>query len=574
MIAHVSAAAPHSMPRTATARADLRACALLLLVAAVLLAPLFWNGPPAGHSSHLNWGWARGFADALREGALYPRWLANMSGGRGSPAFYFYGPVPFYLTAPFLLALPAAMTGLGLSLGQWLILALSGVACYALLRQRAAPPTAAIAAALYMAAPYHYLTDIWIRSALAEQAAFIWLPLCALFAGRIGAPKAWLGLAAAYTLLILSHLPSAVLAGPFIAVWVVCEALRVGRPLLIARGAAAAALSLGLAAIYLLPALLTQDFIHADQWWTAYYDFRAWMLLDPGSAARPPLLAWIEAGLGAATLGFFASALVVARDREAAGRLLPWAVTVAGAWFLMTPVSTFLWANIPPLAKVQFPWRAASLVELAFAVAAAEAIGTWRAGSSRRRWLLAAGLAPLAIMLAAGVVGMVIPYGFATFGPGSPKADSARIAAGTDADEYLPRWAPMPDGKAPAADRRTHAAGTKIRLTALQSGGQRATFRVHAETEQRLVLPVYFYPAWQATIDGAPAPLLPEAATGLASVLLPPGEHVVALQIAPLRLERLGAVISGFSLALLIGCLAARHRRATMVEPAVSPVEA
>ena len=90
-----------------------------------------------------------------------------MSRGAGSPAFYFYAPLPFYLAAPFHLIAGPRMA---VVLVCWLMLALSGLSFLALARAFVGVGAALVAAVVYMAMPYHLLADIWIRAAIGEQA--------------------------------------------------------------------------------------------------------------------------------------------------------------------------------------------------------------------------------------------------------------------------------------------------------------------------------------------------------------------------------------------------------------------
>jgi hypothetical protein len=73
-----------------------------------------------------------------------------------------------------------------------------------------------------------------------------------------------------------------------------------------------------------------------------------------------------------------------------------------------------------------------------------------------------------------------------------------------------------------------------------------------------LVLSEIYYPGWQATIDGNPAPL-ERANWNLRAVPVPAGNHTVQVTFAP-RTFRVGAVISGLSLALLLAIFAWRGR--------------
>ena len=60
----------------------------------LLLAPSLVLGTLISHSSPQNLTWAGQFAEQFRAGILYPRWMPQSFDGLGSPAFYFYPPMP------------------------------------------------------------------------------------------------------------------------------------------------------------------------------------------------------------------------------------------------------------------------------------------------------------------------------------------------------------------------------------------------------------------------------------------------------------------------------------------------
>jgi hypothetical protein len=76
-----------------------------------------------------------------------------------------------------------------------------------------------------------------------------------------------------------------------------------------------------------------------------------------------------------------------------------------------------------------------------------------------------------------------------------------------------------------------------------------------------VVLSEVFYPGWTATIDGEPTMLYP-ANFAFRAVLVPPGEHRVALTFAP-AMWRVGVIISALTLAglMVFGALMWRRRR-------------
>ena len=76
------------------------ALALLALWSLLLGWPLLRRGFPVdGHDFWAHTTWGGHFARQFWDGELYPRWLAYHNEGLGSPTFFFYPPLPFWLTA-------------------------------------------------------------------------------------------------------------------------------------------------------------------------------------------------------------------------------------------------------------------------------------------------------------------------------------------------------------------------------------------------------------------------------------------------------------------------------------------
>jgi hypothetical protein len=224
---------------------------------------------------------------------------------------------------------------------------------HAYLREHAERPL--LGAVFYMAAPYHLL-DFARRGALAEFAAIALLPLVAIGIRRAvqGRPAI---LALAYAMLIMTHLPIAVLASVFLIPMVgVVEggASKAG----IARLAGGLAIGIGIAAAYLLPALLLQPF-------TAMITMQGSALLRPANwtiatflqGSIPALLLLAAVGLALAVT----AAILLARRRD------DWGLFVLGTVGLGLGLFPPVWL-LPPLDHVQFPWRILSLAEFGNAV--------------------------------------------------------------------------------------------------------------------------------------------------------------------------------------------------------------
>lgn len=426
--------------------------ALFVLAGALLVLPSLAGPPMLFDSFGISWVWADQFTAEIARGNPYPRWLPLSNAGLGSSAFYYYPPLAFYLAAAFGFA---GFTTYGSVIAAFgASFALSGVAAWRWLKDRSAAHPV-LGGLLFMAAPYH-LFDFTRRGALAESLAIALLPLVALGLRRIAQGRSPLLAAFAYSAMILAHLPLALL----VSVLLVAPYALLHRRRL-AGFAAAVALGIGLAAIYLLPALLLEpyrdgamlyriDYLQPGYWAYARADF-----LEPFVA----VVFLIMAALAALAVALW----IATHDRWALYALVVLAICaglVPGFW------------SLPLLPKVQFPYRALPLAELALVTVLAS--GRIRAGAL-------ATLIPIALLSASFL-----------FQPQrSAGTQLARLQKlHPDVEEYLPRGVVAP-GRIEARPNEV----IEGRLPPPKVPG-------------KIVEPKFYFPAWSCGTMHEPTKLL------------------------------------------------------------------
>src|SRR5262249_19752121 len=69
---------------------------LILAAATIVVLPIFLSGFPRGSDIGFHLRWNTWFAEELRQGNLYPRWLSAANRGYGSPVTLYYPPLQFY----------------------------------------------------------------------------------------------------------------------------------------------------------------------------------------------------------------------------------------------------------------------------------------------------------------------------------------------------------------------------------------------------------------------------------------------------------------------------------------------
>src|SRR4030095_8910698 len=92
------------------------------------MLPIFIGGFPLGADIRHHYRWSFYFYEALQEGSIYPRWLAGVNRGYGSPVMFYYPPRQFYVFAAFRFLVRDPL--LAIMLSCWLGLAMSGSTMY------------------------------------------------------------------------------------------------------------------------------------------------------------------------------------------------------------------------------------------------------------------------------------------------------------------------------------------------------------------------------------------------------------------------------------------------------------
>jgi hypothetical protein len=543
--------------------------AVIILVAFLSSAPLVFLGvlPVANdrvqhQSSDLH------FRQQVFEGEWYPRWLAGANASLGSPGLFVYSPVPYYVSA--LLDLPIApfrsrvRPFLSLDLSAALAFTLSGMACLLWL-DRIAPRAGALAGSIvYLLLPFHFWGDLYIRYALSHLWAFVAIPLCLYAVVRI-AEQTRFGLmvfAASYALLVCSHLLVAFLFTPFLLLYACFFVAMKTVPVryMAIDVATGGILGLGIAAVYLLPALEHMRAIPPTAA-TAIdiYNYRLNFLVLGGDLFRlssdrryPWYLTWYSISV-VGEIGTLLLATRAWRDRPHSRQLWFWLGVVVLAGLMMTHASTFLWdASDFFHNTIDFPWRYYAVVTPA--TAAIFALGIGATARSRRvaAWA-ACGLVAVIAMFQLAHVGRM--YSNRTPPPemtvesqisgdmfrhyAFKSADASFLEQSTLQTEVplIPSVAVV-TGTGAAAMRSTQPRNLEVDVTCPNG----CTIR----------LKQFYYRFWRASVEGTQEPLSvrPSPRRGLLDVVVPPGAHAVRVIIPFSLAERSGLWLTVCSLAV------------------------
>ncbi|MDP1653403.1 MAG: hypothetical protein Q8L56_11855 [Rhodocyclaceae bacterium] len=551
---------------------------ILLLYGLVLTLPAIWSGFIVGDDTLTHLIWSRHFVDQLWAGDLYPRWLYDMNAGLGSPVFQFYGPVPYYFTAlfrPLLSNDPEGWHQLGLAASLAVIA--SGFTAYAWLKWLAGERAALIGALLYMSAPYHLSVDLYQRFAFTELWGFVWMPLVMLFArASVNDGKAgpMMGLSLSYALLIMTHLPTTLLFSwvpVAYALWMAEPGERIGSLVRVAGGML---LGLGLSAIYLVPAMTTQQYVQFDLMTSGHFNFANNFLFNGPYINSDMDELYDQLGLITLTtagLAVFAMAIdSLGKNGAHTRERLFWGAAGVLAVFMMLPLSEPVWRLITPLQFVQFPSRINTVLLVSCVALVTLAINTvlHRERKFQAALLLIASFGLLIPSIIALGNHLVVAREMGPpsldrlverFGTDYPDLAKGLVATKSSSCDYLlPRW--LPRGQLEPArmmgipraqfSTESHVVDEegKIRVTRWQP--PHIVLEVTTGSEASIWIRQYFYPGWVARLgsDSARLEVKPSSSEGLLEIQVPSGTHQIWIEREPLPQERAGQVVSGVSL--------------------------
>ena len=512
----------------------------------------------------------------LRDGIFYCRWAPDMAQGYGNPFFNFYAPLSYYMSA--LLSGIVGNLNLGLRLTFALAIVGGGWAAYLLARDYFSQPAALVAAVAYMYAPYQGY-DIYFRGNLAESAAWPLLPLALWAMGRLireGGGK-WLVITAvSYAAILLTHNVFALIFSPLLGLFALILAYRHNRPYptyqTFIPPITAILLGLGLATFFWLPAMLERELVHSDRllvppvfvYWNNFVtvgELLAWPrlpepnLLNPSPPRTIGLVAFLLALPGLFWYGFRATQDI---GRTTAVRFFGLALFVY--LFMMTAVSEPIWARLPLIEFVQFPWRLLGPAAVCVTFLGAATIDLL----PTNRWrLVGSGLA----------ISLLIVTSLFWFHPRyCPGLDAPTIAdmqaferltdtIGTTArGEYLPRQVvQMPAHPAPQPFTVPDESAADLTILAQEQRG--VTYRATVRASQATTITVnsFMYPGWRAMVNETAVSITPSPIYGLITFPVPAGEHELTVTFGETPLRRAANGVSLLSL-LLLGVVGLRGK--------------
>jgi 6-pyruvoyl-tetrahydropterin synthase related domain len=526
---------------------------IVALVAMAVLLPIMIFGIPNGADLPNHLRFALPFYESMQSGHFHPGWLAESSYGLGDPRFIFYPPGLYYL-----LSATRMLTGewYSASILAFIILSVAGgLGAYFWARTIFTPSVAMWTGVLYALAPYR-LNELYQASLLSEYAACSILPFVFGFVERVIRRKSIydvVGLGASYALLILTHLPIAVIGSIALAIYVLLRVEKKAFWSTITRVALGTTLGLAASSFFWTSILAELSWIKgsgANP--NPYYDYRLNFVFSPSALTNRNT--WYANLLAIAMIGFLfpgVAFLVRSFKRDRSNGAMNAALVLLLVTFLMaTPLSKPVWAVVPKLSEVQFPWRWLSITSLMGAMLFAASIPKWKEQFHNRLRPrdLAVGLV-FALSLVFIGTQIIQDCEYISRAKFEPMVQDVRGAVSFK--DWLPVWA-RDFNHVEKMLAKVDAGTRPVTITAWEP--ERRTFHLGAGTENTLQVRTYFYPRWTAKADGHLLPTTPTT-DGLLQISAPAQATDIQLAFEPPARVRLFELVTTASWILILGSL-------------------
>lgn len=344
----------------------------LFIVSLIPLINLLNPGLPITHDGQDHVARIANFHKNLEEGNMIPRWAANLNWGYGHPVMMFLYPLPSYIASLFHYIGFSLVDSFKLTLASAYVL--SGLAFYLWAKTFLPKYAAFFGAALYVIAPYRFV-DLYVRGAIGEHTAFLFIPLVLYFMKAISEKiSIWHIVGGAFSLagLILSHNAISLMFLPIFFFYFLYLFRANNKIKYLTHLGLVFVLGLGLSSFFWLPAFIEgkytlRDIVTAKEYASRFVPFKDFIYGSWSYGGTVELTKQLGILHWVVVLGSLVTVAILQKTK--------YKVLVAGSaillfltLFLMNSGSLFLWDNFSVLQKFQFPWRFLSVTVFLSAV--------------------------------------------------------------------------------------------------------------------------------------------------------------------------------------------------------------
>lgn len=530
---------------------------LVFLSSLLVIDPFLHSGIFRAHDMPSNLTYFGAFYSSLLEGNIFPRWGGNIANLYGSPTIMFFYPMSYYLTSIFRLFGFSLIDSTKLFIFVSFIL--SAIFFYSWIKNHVSHLLALMGGVLYVYAPYR-ITDIYSRASIAENTAFVFIPLVSLGIYKIHkSPSVGnvLFLSIAIALLILSHPFMLIVFLPFYILYNFCFKMTLNKILKLGFACLWAFL---ITAFYVIPLLVENKYTHYDMSPFRGVDYHEqflsikklllpqWNFIDIYGTLEYQTyqIGLLQIALFIIGLSIYAIFLRKVSKNTTLKKLINLSIisTLLAVFFTLS-ISNPIYKVFPLLQRIEYPWRFLSLVIFSVAFLTPLAISLLQ--QKIHKWIL--------IFIVFSAVILYLPYSKGhDYLEQSDEHYLYDIRINTDGFATLPIWAAQPD-KYPRISNRYEVIEGDVTVTPLLRTSTRHIYDIEAKTQSKIADDTFYFPGWNVYLDGKQQQIQFQDPNyrGIITFDIPIGRHYIEVVFRNTKIRWVADLISITALVLFIG---------------------
>ncbi|MCL4366969.1 6-pyruvoyl-tetrahydropterin synthase-related protein [Patescibacteria group bacterium] len=505
----------------------------------------------------------------IQDGQIPCRWVPDAGYQYGYPEFNYYPPSVYYLGEALHLLGVQFIDAVKILFILGYIL--SAATMFVLLRAWLGEYPALIGAVLYTYTPYKAV-EVYLRGALSEFWSLVFFPLIFWASFQLikqGKSRYLIWLAISIGLLLTTHNLMSMIFMPLVAIWILIWLILNKAWFRIPQLVIGGVLGLGLASFFTLPVLFERQYAHLETLLGGYFDYRQHFVdlnqlfisnhwgygsseLGPGDdmSLSTGNVLWVGA-----VLSTVLALLAIKKNKVVSLVSLALGATVLVVLFMVHQKSSFIWAQIPQLWYLQFPWR--FLTDSIFLLSILSAVAIYLA-KIKFNTRVSVSLGILLILAT-----FILHHSFFQPKEWYNITDQDKFSGVLWQKEltisifdYLPIYAKLPPNH--AAPAVPEILDGQAQFVSYQKGSDFQTGRIQVEQAATVRFPLFDFPGMKVFLDGQEINhhhydcRNEEYCLGLITTLVPTGTHTLIVRLTNTPIRLFGNIISIISIIIIL----------------------
>lgn len=492
------------------------------------------------------------FDKTLRAGQLYPRWQPDLNLGYGSPLLNYYYPLPNYIASFFHFFGISFIDAFKLEM--FFATIVGAIFVFLWVRSFWGDIAGLTSSVFYLFSPYRFV-DIYVRGSVGEVWALVFFPGFLWCITKVLRDKNALLIIPSALLLaftIFSHNILAILFFLFAIFYMSFFILTsLNKKTSLFNACLVLVVSLGISAIFWLPAILEREFARGLQIYDVESNFaEIYQLIFPSwgtGFSAGNLQNQMSFQIGAVNfLAIILSIIFLIIDKKKKQRHKK-LILFFIAWFvflfiLMIKISLPVWRFLPLMNYFQFPWRLLSLEILITAFLAGSIFGSSFFAGAKKKIIIFCLLIFLAVSTGIGYAGVAYyheredAYYF--------KRANFMDGTNTPGNAFNTKWfnANLARKKEKIEIAKGEGLILNQKITAISS-----IFHIGIQKDAEIIINTAYFPGWTVMVNSRKWDTKPNK-DGLMNFNLPKGDFIVKLQFEETLIRKLATMISFISI--------------------------